>query len=257
VKLARPPAARAALRRYRRTSPGTRAHVRVRWLTCPFAAVEAALPRQGRVLEVGCGHGLFALYAAQAAPARQVHGVDIDSAKVAEGRRAGEGLGNLSLSAVEPGWRPDGQWDAIVVVDVLYLLGPGPGDELLAACTQATAAGGRLVVKEIATRPRWKYRLAVGQELAATRLARVTRGDTVRFLPPERIVAGMLGAGLVVTQQRLDRWYPHPHLLLVGERPASPDTEGHPALEHLAVDQHDAQPPAPDRPQDAPLAGSL
>jgi 2-polyprenyl-3-methyl-5-hydroxy-6-metoxy-1,4-benzoquinol methylase len=120
---------------------------------------------------------------------------------------------------VPPDWRPAGSWDAVVVVDVLYLLGPGAGDDLLDACSAAVAPGGRLVVKEIDRQPAWKYRLAIGQELAATRIARVTRGETVRFLEPDRMVERMECAGLSVTRRRLDAGYPHAHLLLCGTRP--------------------------------------
>lgn len=218
-----PPAAGRALRAYRATSLSTRAHVWVRWLSCPFAAVEAELPPAGPILEVGCGHGLFSLYAAVAGPGRQVEGVDIDADKIAIGRAAASTLepsgADVTLEAVPPGWHPTGTWDAVVVVDVLYLLGPGPGEDLLDACAAAVAPGGRLVVKEIDLKPAWKYRLAIGQELAATRIARVTRGDTVRFLEPDRMVERMEAAGLRVDRRRVDAGYPHPHLLLRGTRP--------------------------------------
>jgi SAM-dependent methyltransferase len=216
-----PPAGRAALRRYLRghgTSLATRAHVALRWLSCPFPAVEALLPDAGEVLEIGCGHGLCSLYVALNRPTRHVLGVDIDGGKLAEARRAAAGVTNVAFEEVPAGWHPLGEWPTVLVVDVLYLLGPGPGDDLLASAAAAVANGGRLVVKEIDTTPAWKYRLAVGQELAATRVARVTRGETVQFLTPDRMEATMAAAGLTVTRQRVDRGYPHPHLLLVGER---------------------------------------
>jgi hypothetical protein len=138
---------------------------------------------------------------------------------VADAERAATGVTNVVFGEVPPDWRPAGEWPTIVIVDVLYLLGRAAGRRLLADAAAAIAPGGRLIVKEIDTRPRWKYRLAVGQELAATRVAHVTAGSTVEFLAPDYLEAVMAASGLRVARRRLDRGYPHPHLLLVGERP--------------------------------------
>lgn len=218
MSLRRPRAARQALRRFRSQALSTRAHVNLRWLSCPFAAVEAELPRSGRVLEIGCGHGLFTLYAALASPERQLLGVDVDADKVAAAAAACTGVPNIAVAEVPEGWAPAGAWDAIAIIDVLYLLGPAAGVALIDACAASLAPGGRMVVKEIATGPRWKYRLAVGQELAATRVTHITQGDTVAFLPPEDISSRLTAAGLEVASRRLDRGYPYPHLLFTGVR---------------------------------------
>jgi SAM-dependent methyltransferase len=221
MTLHRPPAARAAFARYRHLPRSTRAHLTVRWLSCPLPAVAAEVPATGRVLDLGCGHGFLAHYLLAEGAGRDVHGVDVDAAKVAEARRAAARAAPApTFDAVADGWQPapGDRWDAIVIVDVLYLLGRDAGLALLAASARAVAPGGRLVVKEIDTHPRWKHRLAIAQELAATRLAKVTAGRTVAFLEPAAMTGTMADAGLAVRERPIGRGYPHPHLLLVGDR---------------------------------------
>jgi len=67
-------------------------------------AIEAEVPRRGRVLDLGCGHGLFSLLLAATSPERQVTGVDVDGDKLGLARRAAEALGldNVRFRRVEP-----------------------------------------------------------------------------------------------------------------------------------------------------------
>ncbi|MGH9279418.1 MAG: class I SAM-dependent methyltransferase, partial [Acidimicrobiales bacterium] len=58
--------------------PAVRAHLAVRWASCPFRRVAARVPDRGRVLEVGCGYGLFSNHLALSSPDREVLGIDID-----------------------------------------------------------------------------------------------------------------------------------------------------------------------------------
>ncbi len=218
------PAARTALRCYRGLARRTRTHVLLRWVTAPLAAVEAALPRTGQILEVGCGHGLLSLVLAAAESGREVHGIDIDVAKIHQANQAAAALeqdGRVSFAAVPSDWRPPASqtWDAVVICDVLYLLGAAAALDLVRACAASLRPGGMLVIKEIDTRPSWKYRLSRAQELAATRLAKITQGEVVRFVAIEELTATMEAAGLRTTRQQLDRGYPHPHLLLTGRLP--------------------------------------
>jgi 2-polyprenyl-3-methyl-5-hydroxy-6-metoxy-1,4-benzoquinol methylase len=213
-------AAARALAAYDDLGRGDRFHVAVRWRSCPFPAVEARVPRAGRVLDVGCGHGLFALYLAARSPDRAVVGVDVDAAKLESARHAAARAG-LPVDFVEAvgGALPAGPWDAVTVVDVLYLLGPAAALDLVARAAAALGPGGSLVVKEIDTRPRWKYQLARLQEMVSTRVTRITEGAGVAFVPPDDIAGAMHAAGLSVTRHPLGRRSVHPHLLLVGRRP--------------------------------------
>ena len=202
----------------------TRAHTMVRWATSPMAAVERELPERGTVLEIGCGHGMFCVTAALGSPDRVVVGADIDGAKLVEARRAADaaGLGEdrLRFLEVEPDWRPpsDEQYDAIVILDVLYLLGIPGAVELTRAAARAVAPGGRLLVKEMNTELRWKSRFCEAQEFAATRLTHVTAGSTVQLVPLHVLRSAMEDEGLHVTGRALDRHMPWPHAMLVGTR---------------------------------------
>ncbi len=208
-------------------SLGVRAHVRVRWATCPMRAVATVVPRAGTVLEVGCGHGLLSNHLALESGARNVLGIDVDAPKIAAAAAAAERAGHARRCRFEvtaPGelpdgpWDcPDGGWDCIVIVDVLYLLGADVQREVLRACSARLAPGGVLVVKEMAPTPRWKAAWNRCQETLAVRLLGITEGEGgFSFVPPEQLAAWMADDGLAASHRPLHRGYPHPHHLVVG-----------------------------------------
>jgi 2-polyprenyl-3-methyl-5-hydroxy-6-metoxy-1,4-benzoquinol methylase len=196
--------------------------VRTRWWTAPLTAVERATPTRGRVLEIGCGHGLLSLYLALSAHDRRVLGVDIDRDKIALARQAAARLrpdeAHVSFVPVDPGELPQGPFDAIVVCDVLYLLGTRGRTALLDAAADQLGPGGVLVIKETARTPRWKDTVNLVQERLATRVLRITEGDALDFVEPRRLVEQLQGRGLTVEQRRVDRGYPHAHVLLTARR---------------------------------------
>lgn len=217
--------ARRALTGYRRMPLSTRAHVRLRWWSAPFAAVEAWLPPAGNVLEIGCGHGVFSRYAAATAAERAVLGTDIDEAKVGVAQRAATAAGvSVRFTVATPGHVAPGPWVAIVIIDVLYLLSGEEQRDLLSSAATQLAPGGVLLVKEMARTPRWKARWNRAQETLAVRAFRITEGSHLNFTPIEQVCRWLAEAGLAPVVHRLDRGYPHPHVLIVARRPL-PDGE--------------------------------
>lgn len=218
----RDPARAVALEAYREAPLGDRFHVRMRWLSCPFEGVAKHVPAHGRVLDLGCGHGLFSIYLAASGPARRVMGIDVDEHKLAIARRAAlvHGL-HVEFQSVAGESAPDDQWDAITVVDVLYLLGEEAAVRLLREAVARLAPHGVLVVKEMSLTPAWKRRVVLLQETLATRVLRITEGAQLELLEPSAIRACLEGEGLVVSEEDLGRGRPHPHHLIVGRRSAS------------------------------------
>lgn len=207
---------RAALRLFAHAPLSVRAHVHVRWWSAPFAPVAAALPAQGRILEVGCGHGLFSAYAALASPGRSVVGVDIDASKIAHAQAAARGSDASVSFTVEPsGAVPAGPWAAVVFVDVLYLLPAEEQRRLLREASDALAPDGVIVVKEMDTRPRWKARWNTWQETVSVKVLGLTAGSSFDFVEPGVMAGWLAELGLSPRLQRVDRGRMHPHHLLV------------------------------------------
>jgi 2-polyprenyl-3-methyl-5-hydroxy-6-metoxy-1,4-benzoquinol methylase len=185
-------------------------------------AVATAVPPAGTVLEVGCGHGLLSNYLALESADRKVLGIDVDVPKIAAATAAAERGGHSDRCRFEvtaPGELPDGPWDCVAIVDVLYLLGADDQRDLLRSCAARLAPGGVLVVKEMAPAPRWKAAWNRGQETLAVRLLGITEGDGgFTFVPPDELAVWMADDGLVAEHRPLHRGYPHPHHLIVGRR---------------------------------------
>jgi 2-polyprenyl-3-methyl-5-hydroxy-6-metoxy-1,4-benzoquinol methylase len=220
------PLASATLGRYGGEGIRARLHTGIRWRSCPFESVAEAVPPKGRVLEIGCGHGLLSTYLALESDQRDVLGTDVDGDKIRSARRAAADVPNLAFRADDPGVFPPGPWDAVCIVDVLYLIDRDGERDLLTTAAQHLSAGGVLVVKEMGTTPRWKFRWMALQERLAVQVLRITAGHDLTFVPPDELEAWMAGAGLDVVQRQLHRGHLHPHHLLTGTKPAAQDALG-------------------------------
>jgi 2-polyprenyl-3-methyl-5-hydroxy-6-metoxy-1,4-benzoquinol methylase len=200
-----------------------RAHIAVRWRTCPFPAVASRVPERGRILDFGCGHGSFSAWLARLSPAREVLGVDVARDKIAAAEAAAKeaarrGEPRPAFLRIAPGEVPEGPWDAVLFVDVLYLMDPADQEALLRRAARKLAPGGALFVKEVGNRPRGKALWNRMQETMAVRVFGITAGRRLRFLSPERHAGWLEEEGLEVERARLDRGYAHPHHLLVARR---------------------------------------
>lgn len=225
-------AARRTLALFADAPRSARVHTRVRWWTAPFEALEWDVPREGDVLEVGCGHGVFSTYLALTSPERRVLGIDIDAEKVALARTAVERLGpdecHLRIEHRPAGDVPRiaGGWQAIVFADVLYLTSREGRQELLAECVEALAPGGSLIVKEVDTRPRLKAALAQVQEFVSTRVIRITHGEEMDFPTADELESVLGDLGLATRARRIDQGYLHPHCVVIGVKPRDQKSVG-------------------------------
>lgn len=210
----------SAWNHYRHEPPAVRLHVIGRVLTCPFAALIRHFPEAGVALDVGCGRGLLLHFLAQdsAFAGLRLYGIDHDTAKIDSALRAGAGRVDFSSRGLES--FADASFDVISIVDVLYAVKRSEWGTILNHCFRLLRPQGRLLLKEVVDRPRWKYWAIMAQETIAVRLVGFTKGDRPHIESAETYRSAMVDAGFRIAEEAplaSATWVSH--YLFVGEKP--------------------------------------
>jgi SAM-dependent methyltransferase len=130
---------------------------------CPFHLVIPQVPAGASALDIGCGNGL--MLALLADSGKLGRGVGFDSSGVAidaahqmlaelKKQRPEADLTFVRLDVGQP-W-PDGQFDVVMLVDVLHHIPPAAQGEVFRSAARKLRPGGRLIYKDMARRPHWR-----------------------------------------------------------------------------------------------------
>ena len=132
---------------------------RIRLIHAGYDFVEQYAPRAGKILDLGCGYGLFSNYLALASDQRRVMGLELNQRKL---KHADKGLKNACFKNSDILMEPiTEQYDCIVLLHVLHHLKSfEEQDLLLNKCAQLLSSPGRLIILEVDNTPLLKYALA-------------------------------------------------------------------------------------------------
>lgn len=195
-----------ALARYSEAPIGARLFIHGRAFLSDLAVVEQYVPKKGFVVDLGCGHGLFACVLREASPTRRVLGIDLDERKIDIARGAIRDTQWLRFEVGDIVNDAPPHCDAVTLVDVLYLLPFERQEQVLRNAASALGEGGPLVVKAQERRFDPRYAITYAQELITVSLG-FTRGGRERFYFASREEAlAMFGrAGFIVDVVEMPR----------------------------------------------------
>jgi 2-polyprenyl-3-methyl-5-hydroxy-6-metoxy-1,4-benzoquinol methylase len=195
-----------AVGRYRAAPIGARIFIHGRAFLSDLTFVERFVPRNGFIVDLGCGHGLFACLLREASQTRRVLGIDLDPRKIEVARDAVQDTQWLRFEVGDIVTSRPPHCDAATIVDVLYLLPFEQQEEVLRNAAAALGEGGPLVVKAQERRADPRYAITYAQEMITVGLG-FTRGGRERFFFPSReeALAMFARAGFVVEVEEMPR----------------------------------------------------
>lgn len=168
------------------------------------------MPREGRVLEIGCGFGLFALYFASMHEKLHISGVDLNPQRIGLAQAAAQKLGRENVHFMQGDARTlhlSEQYDAIYMLDILHHLPPAEVPRLLREVKAHLKKGGVLLVKDVDTRP-W-HKMAFTWALDVL----MTGGELPHYLPSVEVVSQLKQIGFQVFTHDMVDLLPYPHRL--------------------------------------------
>jgi 1-acyl-sn-glycerol-3-phosphate acyltransferase len=134
-----------------------------------FTALEQAVPRQGFVLDLGCGYGLATHWLAQGTDQRTFLGVDYDEDKIRVAKRSAPGHERIHFEV-----RDILEWeyppcDTVLLLDVLHYWTPDKQQLILDKIHRALRHGGQLVLRDAARAENAEHHRVEWWEKLATR----------------------------------------------------------------------------------------
>ncbi len=121
-----------------------------------LSVMDLLLPSEGRILDVGCGFGLFAAYFAQTQRDRRITGIDHNAKRIEMARSVMASLGQTGhefIAGDARDIRVDGGFQGIYVLDVMHHVPREDQEALLRCLYDLLAPGGVLILKDITTEP--------------------------------------------------------------------------------------------------------
>ena len=196
-----------------------RAYSRIRFLILRQRFLDEIgqyLPAAGRVLDIGCGFGLFSLYYAATHPGLGFHGFDLNPRRIAMARVSAGKLARTNVTfdvgdacASLPF---DGVCQGAYMLDLVHHIPLRSVRPLLERLHERLEPGGRLIIKDVDTQPGYKRAFTY----LLDRL--MDKSGEIHYWPNRALRDLLSDVGFDVYCHAMVDYLPYPHLIYICHR---------------------------------------
>lgn len=106
------------------------------------------LPKEGKLLDIGCGYGFMSYMLYFASPQRDITGIDYDEEKIKTANHCFDKSHNINFHFASALEFPFEQYDGIILADILHYLQPDEQIQLIEKCIHHLRPNGIIIIRE-------------------------------------------------------------------------------------------------------------
>jgi 2-polyprenyl-3-methyl-5-hydroxy-6-metoxy-1,4-benzoquinol methylase len=130
---------------------------KMRWWMVPFLELEKYLPKEGFILDIGCGYGLMSAVLALTSDERKVTAIDSSDRRIVVAKKSTRSLQNIAFICDDVRNIQMDKCDGIIMIDFLHHIPFLLQEEILALSYENLNPGGVMVIKDVDYEPSVKY----------------------------------------------------------------------------------------------------
>lgn len=167
----------------------------------------------GDVLCLGCGYGTLETVLAVDNPQLQFSASDFNQDRIRSAQHAVTSVDNIAFEVSDVTvTQLESRYDNVFFSDLLHHLPAGDQEPLLTAVWDSLKPGGMLLVKDVDTRPRWKFLWNALHD-------RIVAGQPLTYLPMTYYADFLRSLGAEVSTSVPKTCLPYAHYAIAARRP--------------------------------------
>jgi len=130
--------------------------------------LEQYLPKDGLIIDLGCGYGIISHLLSFSHSKRQIIGFDISQTRIESAQKTISNNIQFQLADIRDAKIP--ACNAVIIIDILYLLPYHDQEKVLIKCFEKLNHDGILIIKDTDKSAIWKFRYTYIEEKIKTKL---------------------------------------------------------------------------------------
>ncbi|HGJ63967.1 TPA: class I SAM-dependent methyltransferase [bacterium] len=131
--------------------------------------LEQYLPKDGLIVDLGCGYGVISHLLSFSYPQRKIIGFDVSQTRIESAKKSISNNIQFQLADIRDAQIP--ACDAVIIIDILYLLPYQDQEKVLIKCFEKLNQNGILIIKDTDKSAIWKFRYTYIEEKIKIKLS--------------------------------------------------------------------------------------